>query len=221
MLFDLRSRGRRRTVQVIYLGLALIMLGGLVLFGVGAGNGFGGLLDAFTNSGSGNNQNQAVTQQTKAAEKQVRLHPDSASAWSALTLADWTAARSAGAYNSTTGVYSATGKRLLHKTVSDWQRYLQLVKKPDPSVAILAAGAYGQLADYTGEASAWEQVTLVEPTASRGYICLAASAYAAKQNRKGDLAKQKALTMVPTLQRKTLSQQLNAAKTTPTIAQQC
>ncbi len=39
MLFDLRSRGRRRTVQFVYLGLAILLGGGLVLFGVGAGNG--------------------------------------------------------------------------------------------------------------------------------------------------------------------------------------
>ena len=49
MLFDLRSRGRRRAVRVIYVGLAVLMFGGLVLFGVGAGNGLGGLLNAFTN----------------------------------------------------------------------------------------------------------------------------------------------------------------------------
>ena len=35
MLFDLRGRGRRRTVQVIYLTLALLLGGGLVLFGIG------------------------------------------------------------------------------------------------------------------------------------------------------------------------------------------
>ena len=35
MLFDLRGRGRRRTVQVIYLSLAILMGGGLVLFGIG------------------------------------------------------------------------------------------------------------------------------------------------------------------------------------------
>ena len=35
MLFDLRGRGRRRTVKVIYLTLAILMGGGLVLFGIG------------------------------------------------------------------------------------------------------------------------------------------------------------------------------------------
>ena len=68
MLFDLRSRGRRRTVQVIYLGLAMLMLFGLVLFGVGAGNGFGGLLNAFTN-GSSNGQTQVVSQALKSARR--------------------------------------------------------------------------------------------------------------------------------------------------------
>jgi hypothetical protein len=44
MLFDLRSRGRRRTVQAVYLGLAVLMGGGLILFGVGTGSGIGVLL---------------------------------------------------------------------------------------------------------------------------------------------------------------------------------
>ena len=45
MLFDLRGRGRRRTVQVIYLSLAILMGGGLVLFGIGGATS-GGLIDA-------------------------------------------------------------------------------------------------------------------------------------------------------------------------------
>ena len=51
MLFDLRSRGRRHTVRVIYLFLALVMASGLVLVGVGTGSS-GGLLNAFTNGSS-------------------------------------------------------------------------------------------------------------------------------------------------------------------------
>ena len=81
MLFDLRSRGRRRTVQVVYLGLALILGGGLILFGVGAGNGIGGLLNAFTGNGSGNSQSQAISQQEKNALKQIKLNPNDAAAW--------------------------------------------------------------------------------------------------------------------------------------------
>ncbi len=50
MLFDLRGRGRRRTVRVIYGGLALLIGAGLVFFGVGAGVGGGGLLNSLTGS---------------------------------------------------------------------------------------------------------------------------------------------------------------------------
>src|SRR5512132_305976 len=51
MLFDLRGK-RRRAVQVTYLGLALLMGGGLVFFGIG-GSVSGGLLDAFKGGGGG------------------------------------------------------------------------------------------------------------------------------------------------------------------------
>ena len=48
MLFDLRGRGRRRTVKVVYVTLALLMGGGLVLFGIGGDGAAGGLVDAIT-----------------------------------------------------------------------------------------------------------------------------------------------------------------------------
>ncbi len=47
MLFDLRGSGRRRTVKIVYITLAFLMGGGLVLFGIG-GDVSGGLFDAFT-----------------------------------------------------------------------------------------------------------------------------------------------------------------------------
>ena len=84
MLFDLRSRGRRRTVQVVYLGLAVLIGGGLILFGVGTGSGTGGLLNAFTGNGSGNAQSQAISQQEKNADKQVKVNPNNAAAWAEL-----------------------------------------------------------------------------------------------------------------------------------------
>ena len=51
MLFDLRGRGRRRTVQAIYLSLAILMGGGLVLFGIGSDQS-GGIVDAVVGEGS-------------------------------------------------------------------------------------------------------------------------------------------------------------------------
>ncbi len=222
MLFDLRSRGRRRTVQVVYLGLALLMGGGLVLFGVGAGNGVGGLLNAFTGNGSGNAQSQVLSQQEKSALRQTKLNPTSPTGWANLVSARYVSASSNPAdYNSSTGTFTSTGKKELAATTAAWERYLQLIKSPDPNLAILAARAYADQGKYAGAAGAWEIQTVADPSAPKGYECLAASAYAAKQTRKGDLALTKALSLVPKLSRTTLKSQIQAAKTTPSVAQSC
>jgi hypothetical protein len=221
MLFDLRGRGRRRTVQGVYLTLAILMGGGLVLFGVGAGNGLGGLLNAFTGNGSGSNQNQVVSAQEQSALKGVKADPNSAAAWSALVQARWTAAGQTGNYNATTATFTASGKKKLAQTTQAWQRYLQLTKSPDPNLAVLAARAYAAQDDYAGAAGAWQVETAAAPTELKGFECLAVSAYAAKETRVGDLAMGKALTMVPKAEQTTLKTQISAAKTTPSVAQSC
>ena len=221
MLFDLRSRGRRRTVQVIYLLLALLMLSGLVLFGVGAGNGIGGLLNAFTGNGTNNAGSQAANQVTKAATRQTQLHPTDPSAWASLVQADWTAAGQGSNYNSSTSTYTASGKQQLRRTVQAWDRYLQLVKTPNFDIAILAGEAYAELTDYSNEATAWQYVASAQPSSARAFECVALASYAAKETRVGDLAAAKAVGLVPKLQKLTLKQELQAAKTQPTLAQQC
>ena len=221
MLFDLRSRGRRRTVQAVYLGLAVLMGGGLVLFGVGAGNGFGGILNAFTGNGSSGAQKQVVSQQEKDALRQTSLAPNNPAGWANLVQARWTSAGQGNNFDTATATFTAAGRKELSATVQAWQRYEHLVKTPDPNIAILAARAYSGLGDYAGEASAWETQTLADPTEPKGFECLAASAYAAKQTHKGDLATDKALSLVPKPQRLALKQQLQQAKTNPQIAQQC
>jgi len=179
MLFDLRSRGRRRTVQGVYLGLAILMGGGLVLFGVGAGNGIGGLLNAFNGNGSGNNQGQVVSAQEKAALKEVKLSPNDPAAWASLVQARWTTATQGNDYNTSTGTFTTAGKKELTATIQAWQRYLQLTNSPDPNLAVLSARAYGALGSYAGEADAWEVETAASPNEVKGYECLAVSAYAA------------------------------------------
>ena len=221
MLFDLRSRGRRRTVQTVYLFLALILGGGLVLFGVGAGNGFGGILNAFTGNGSGGAQKQVISQQEKDALRATSLRPNDPSGWAQLVQARWTSAGQGNNYNTTTGTFTATGKKELTATVQAWQRYAQLTKKPDPNIAVLAARAYGGLGDFAGQASAWEIEARSNPSEPKGFECLAAAAYAAKQNHKGDLATSKAMSLVPKAQQLQIKQQLQQAKTNPQIAQSC
>ena len=60
MLFDLRSGGRRRTVKVVYLGLALLMFVGFVGFGIGSSGLSGGIGDLIGDGSSGGGDNAAV-----------------------------------------------------------------------------------------------------------------------------------------------------------------
>ena len=221
MLFDLRSRGRRRTVQAVYLLLAILLGGGLVLFGVGAGNGLGGLLNAFNGGGSSSGQKAVVSQQEQQAIKQTQQTPNDPQAWANLLQARWTSAGQGADFNSSTGQFTKSGLNELSLATQAWQRYLQLEKNPDPNLAVLAARAYAGQQNYAGEASAWDIETAADPTAAKGFECLAVSAYAAGQTRKGDLASAKALSMVPKAQQALLKNQLNTAKTQPSVAQQC
>ncbi len=219
MLFDLRSRGRRRTVQAVYLGLAVLMAGGLVLFGVGTGSGIGGLLNAFTGNGS-NQQGSIISQQEKAALKQVKATPNDANAWANLIMARYASASGSG-YNSATQTYTAAGKKELQGVTTAWAHYSALTKNPSSNTAVLAARAYAQLANYSGAATAWQAATSADPSQVRSFECLAISAYAAKQNRLGDLAAAKVSSMVPKASRKTIQTQIDTAKTNPALAQSC
>ena len=222
MLFDLRSRGRRRTVQVLYLFLALLIGGGLVLFGVGAGNGNGGNLNAITGGGSGSNQSSAVRQAEKTAIKATQTSPNNPQVWASLIQARWSNASSNGAdFNSSTGQFTSTGKQELTNLTQDWQHYQQLVKQPDPTVSILAARAYEYLGQYSKAAAAWQAITAAEPTEATAFECLAANAYAAGNTRIGDLASNKALSLVPSAQRTLLKSKISQAKTDPSVAESC
>jgi predicted Zn-dependent protease len=215
MLFDLRSRGRRRTVQAVYLTLAILMGGGLVLFGVGAGNGIGGLLNAFTGNSSSSSK-PAVSQAEKSALRQTKLHPDSASAWGALVQARYEAAGQE--QSQTTGAYTSAGVEKLRQAGDAWQRYVKLTKKPDTTVALLAARAYDSLGDPKHGVGAWQAVTQANPTAFTYFEYLAADAWQAKKNDLGDLASAKAVSLAPRVQRPQIKSQLDQIKARATAS---
>src|ERR1700693_2143309 len=165
MLFDLRSRGRRTTVRGVYLTLALLMGGGLILFGVGTGVSGGGLLNAF-NGGGGGGQKQTVSAAEKSAEKAVKTNPASPAAWAQLVQARWTGAGQGSNYNSATQTFSASGKKELAKAGQAWQRYIQLTNGKDPKqIAVLAGRVYASEGNYAGEAGAWEVESASAPGA--------------------------------------------------------
>jgi hypothetical protein len=212
MLFDLRGRGRRRTIQFIYLSLAILMGGGLVLFGIG-GNTSGGLLDAFKeDSGSGT---VSFDKRIEAAEKRVAANPRNAPGWAQLVRLRYQEASTTG-FSEQTGTFTADGRRELLKVERAWDRYVALdPKKPDDKVANLMVQAFLP----TGLNKLDKAVTAMEIVAeSRApsdglFAQLAQLAYAAGQTRKGDLAADKAVSLAPKEERSLLRSQLKAAKT--------
>lgn len=213
-------------MQAVYLGLAILLGGGLILFGVGAGNGTGGILNAFTGNGSSGAQGQAVSAQEKAALKATQQNPNSAAAWSELVSARWTSATANGAnYNSNTGQFTAAGKKELAALITAWDHYQSLTKSPQANTAILAARGYAKLGQYSNAAGAWETVAAGNPNEASAFECLAANSYAAGDTRKGDLAASKAEDLLPKANRTTIKQTFAQAKaqksTAQGIAQQC
>jgi hypothetical protein len=215
MLFDLRNRGRRRTVQGVYLALAIILGGGLILFGVGTGSGIGGLLNAFTNNGSSSSK-PVISQAEKSAVQQTQLQPTSPSAWASLVQARY---ESASQYaNQSTGAYSNAGISELKGATQAWQRYLQLTKTPDWTLAQVAARAYSALGDFKNETAAWQIVTRANPNVATYYEDLAASAWSAKENELAGLASAKAISLTPKAQQSQMKQTLQQLKTQATSA---
>jgi hypothetical protein len=215
VLFDLRGRGRRRTVQGIYLGLAILMGGGLVLFGVG-GNVSGGLLDALKeNKSSGGTD--VFTKRLKTAEKLVVTQPQNAQAWANVVKLRFQVAGTGDSYDQTTGAFTNKGRVELQRVDQAWNRYIALdPKKIDTTAATYMVQAYapGALNKSDKLVRAYEVVIdgTPKPTYDQ-YRNLAIYAYVAGQSRKGDLARTKALELAPKDQRSLVKQQIDAQKT--------
>ena len=212
MLFDLRGSGRRRTVQIVYITLAVIMGAGLVLFGIG-GAVSGGLIDAITQGGGGSTTNAGTYQKRETqAVAATRAHPKDPAAWASLARARFQLANAGSNFNQSTGVYSAQGKRILAQAGDAWQQHLKLAgKNPDAGVAGIMVQAYSSIGNAAGAVDAQDVITQVRPRGTT-FATLAILAYEAGQTRKGDLARAKALQLTPADQRNTLKAQIDDAK---------
>jgi hypothetical protein len=214
MLFDLRGSGRRRTVKIVYITLAFLMGGGLVLFGIGGGGGVsGGLVDAITSrSGGGDTGADRFSKQETAALKKTQANPQDAPAWAALARARFQVAGSGNNVDPAKGTFTKAGAAKLTAAGDAWEHYLALnPKKPDDRVASLMVQGFSALNQPAKAAEAQEIITDARPTAST-FTQLAVFAYQAGQTRKGDLAKNKALELTDPDMRQALKGQLDQAK---------
>jgi hypothetical protein len=214
MLFDLRGRGRRNTIRVIYVGLALLMGVGLVGFGIGTGGSGGGILNAANNNeGSGG---LSFSAQIKKYQKLTREQPKNLGAWEKLVTAQLHEAGSE-AYVTRTGVTSK-GKELFARIGQSWNRYMALgPRHPNPELAQRMVAVFGEegLNDPAAAVGVLQIAVAARPTSASLYGALAQYAYKAHNTRVGDLAAEKAVKLAPPLQKARLKQEFESLKKNP------
>jgi len=220
MLFDLRGRGRRRSIQAIYLSLALLMGGGLVLFGIGSNTGEGGILDAVVGDGSNaSSATETIDKRIQAQVAKTRTAPREPGAWAELARLRFQRAGIDGlAADDVT--YTETGKQRLNLAAQAWERHLALEpKQPNVRVAQIMVQAYGSsgLNELPKAVQALQIVTAAEkPPRWQLFAQLAQLAYQARDTRTGDLAADRAVDLTDDSQKKTLRTELKRIKTEAT-----
>jgi hypothetical protein len=220
MLFDLRGRGRRRAVQVIYVGLALLIGGGLVLFGVGAGTGGGGLLDAFKNDSGQTSVDKVFKKRVDTAEKAVAARPTDAAAWAQLTKVRYQQAGSGSDYDQTNQVFTDKGRQDLATVDQAYTKYLSLAKKPDPNLAVQMVTVYSQvgLNEPDKAVTAFETYLGAQKATAPLYVQYASYAYQAQQTRKAELASKKALALAGKDDKEQIKAELDSIRQQASVA---
>jgi tetratricopeptide (TPR) repeat protein len=185
----------------VYLGLAILFGGGLVLFGVG-GNVSGGLVDAF--KGNGSADTSAFSDLAKRAERRAAANPREPDAWLDVLRAQFNLASSPEGSDAETGRLTDRGQQAIIEVAQAWERYLRLKpKKVDASGAAFAALAYGALQDYD-KAVETQGLSVESRPSANGYFQLADFAYRAGQVEAGDRAAKEAVRRTPSDQRNTV-----------------
>ena len=205
MLFDLKGK-RRRVIQVTYLGLAVLMGGGLVLFGIG-GEVQGGLFDAFSDRNDSGGGNPITERRLETAEKRLKTQPNDPAALAELTRARFQLAGDD--VDPNTGVYQAKAKPDLEAASNAWGRYLATDPEPvDPSLARVMIQVYAFGLNQPAKASqAAEIVAEADPT-SATFLAYAQYAALAGQERKADLAGKRAIALAPKPQQKRVKENI-------------
>lgn len=216
MLFDLRGRGRRSVVRVIYIGLAIIFLLGFVGLGVGGGFGSSGIFSAFTKEGEGGG-GSTYAKQIKQYRKETERQPSNAKAWANLATAIFHEAGNE-PYTTSAGEVTSKGKQLFNEAAQAWTSYINLnPPKPDAELAQLMSTVYseGGLDKPSNEVEVLQIAVAARPTDAALYAQLAIYAYKSKNVRTGDLASTKAVELAPAEQRVRLKRELEEVKKNP------
>ena len=209
MLFDLRGR-RRRLVQATYLSLAVLMGGGLVLFGIG-GDVSGGLFNAFEGDGGGGDANAALEERIDRQEQRLQANPANVAVLQSLVRDNYQLATSQQASGATE--FPEDARDDLQRAGNYWQRYLQAAENPNEATALYALRVY-DVGALNQPRQAQRAATIIAEAQNNpsAYLQLVAYASLAGDNRTADLATQKAVDLAPKNQRKQVKQQAEALK---------
>src|ERR671916_1580532 len=214
MLFDLRGRGRRRTVKTVYITLALLMGGGLVLFGIGGGGAMqGGLVDAITGSSGGDTGAERFEQKERDALRATQTRPKDPAVWAELARARVQTAGFGDNFDPNTASYTESGKAKLQQAADAWERYLALdPKQPDDRVAGLMVRAFDQTGlNRPADAAAAQEIITEERPSAGTFATPATHASQAGPIPKGDLARRRALDLAEKDEKELIKTQLAAA----------
>ncbi len=215
MLFDLQGK-RRRLVQGVYLMLAILMGGGLVLFGIG-GDVSGGLFDAFSDNRSGGGaDNSAIEKRIDRNEANVKKGVRVQASRKALTRDYYQLATLNADTDEQTGAttFDDDAKSDLRKAGANWQAYLRAEpEKVDASLATLALQVYDPTAlNKPKQAQEAARVIAEARNNTNAYITLVQYATLAGDKRVADLAGEKAIDLAPKGQEKDARDLVKQAK---------
>jgi hypothetical protein len=215
MLFDLRGK-RRRAVQATYLTLAVLMGGGLVLFGIG-GETSGGLFDAIGGNGGGGGGDSGIEKRIERQEARLKTSPDNPAVLAELVRSNYQLAVSQTPSGSST--ITGDGEDDLREAGKYWDRYVEATEgDPDPGLAKYALNVYSETGlNKPGKAKEAVRVLAADANDSQTYLLLVQYATASGDTRTAKLAGQKAVDLAPKNQRKAVEK---AAKRLQTAAPQ-
>jgi hypothetical protein len=200
MLFDLRGH-RRRAVQTTYVILAVLMGGGLVLFGIGGSS--GGILDAITgNNSSGSNVNDQLQKRIDSEKERLAASPTNAAILAELVRLNYQAAVSQ--QPSGSSAFPEDAKDELRAAAAYWDRYVKAKDgEPSPDLARFAYTIFGTTGlNQPDKAKDAVRVIAAQANDSQTYLLLVQTATAAGDKRTAQLAAQKAIDLAPKGQRK-------------------
>ena len=215
MLFDLRGSGRRRVVKVVYITLAFLMGGGLVLFGIGGGGALsGGLVDAITRERRRRRRHRPLPRGRAEGDRRGARQPGRTRRSGPPSPARASTSPARATTSTRAPASSPTpGRRQLQAAGRAWEEHLEargrqarLPRREPDGPGLLGARRARQGGASRRRSSRWT-ANRSAPTPSSRIL-----AYQAGQLRKGDLATDKALELTEPDMREALKGQLEGAK---------